>query len=89
MGYSTDIRWRGIVLQYVYDIEVTVVADVLGVSARSLRRWYHLFKRTGNVEDEVRSERTSKWPTEVQDFVREYVRSHPCFYFQELREALK
>ncbi|KAG6971530.1 hypothetical protein JG688_00004401 [Phytophthora aleatoria] len=85
MGYSSDIRWRHIVLQYVYNIEISVAADVLGVSVRSL----HLFKTTGYVDNKPKAERSSKWPPEVQQFVQEYVKQHPCFYFQELRESLK
>ncbi|GMF53706.1 unnamed protein product [Phytophthora fragariaefolia] len=89
MGYSSDIRWRGIVLIFVYNIDVSVVSEILGVSARSLRRWYYLFKTSGNVDDNLESELSSKRPNDVQQFVREYVRQHPRFYFQQSREELK
>jgi transposase len=89
MTFSTDIRWRGIVLMYVYSIDVATVSSVLGLSERSLSRWYKLFRTTGNVlKDEPRA-KTSRWPSHICAFVREYVEAHPCFYFEELRSELR
>eukprot|EP00644_Phytophthora_capsici_P012220 jgi/Phyca11/119369/e_gw1.38.417.1 len=75
--YSVDIKWRGVVLLYVYNIDVATVASVLGVSERSLSRWYHDFKRTGNVLAEKTRNRSSRWPDHVCSFAREYVNAHP------------
>jgi hypothetical protein len=58
--YSVDLRWRGIVLLYVYGIDPTTVSTVLGILDRSLSRWYQLFKSTGNVleaQPDVRASR--------------------------------
>ncbi|KAG4046191.1 hypothetical protein PC123_g18417 [Phytophthora cactorum] len=49
MTYSLDIRWRGIVLMYIHSIDISTVYSVLGISDRSLARWYKLFRTTGNV----------------------------------------
>lgn len=87
--YSVDMKWRGVILLYVYNIDVATVASVLGVSERSLSRWYHDFKRTGNVLAEKTRNRSSRWPDHVCSFVREYVNAHPCFYFEELRKELQ
>ncbi|OWZ22394.1 Transposase [Phytophthora megakarya] len=49
MTYSIVLRWRDIVLMYVYSVDIATVATVLGVSVRSLSRWYTRFRATGNV----------------------------------------
>ncbi|KAG6974961.1 hypothetical protein JG688_00002788, partial [Phytophthora aleatoria] len=88
MTFSLDLRWRGIVLIYVYDVELSVVSCLLGISKRSLTRWYRRFIDTGNVEKQNGREKSSKWPQHVCDYVQEYVKNHPCFYFEELRAEL-
>lgn len=89
MTYSIDMRWRAIVLMYVYSIQAETVASVLGISQRSLGRWFRRFRATGNVLKSEPRNRTSRWPTEVCAFVRQYVNQHPCFYFEELRLELR
>ena len=89
MTVSTDLRWRAIVLTYVYDIDVSVVAPVLGVSIRSVERWYQLFKSNGNVLPKQPDTKSARWPDSCVDFVRQYVNEHPCFYLEELQEAVK
>lgn len=89
MTVSLDMRWRAIVLTYVYGIEAADVATVLGISARSITRWYKLFKENGNVLPRLLAARTARWPGECVLFVSDYVSSHPCFYLEELQEALK
>ncbi|KAE9067319.1 hypothetical protein PF010_g27508, partial [Phytophthora fragariae] len=83
------MRWRGIVLLYVYSIDAATVANVLGVLARSLGRWYRRFRTTGNVLKGEPRARTSRWSPEVCTFGRLYVQTHPCFYFEELRLELQ
>eukprot|EP00644_Phytophthora_capsici_P009915 jgi/Phyca11/119745/e_gw1.39.400.1 len=68
MTYSLDIRWRGIVLIYVYSIDTATVASVLGLSERSLARWYTLFRTTGNVLNSDQRTKTSRWPRDVCAF---------------------
>lgn len=89
MTVSTDLRWRAIVLVYMYDISMAVVACVLGVSVRSIERWHGLFKTKGNVLPEDGKNRSARWPKEAMDFVENYIRVHPCFYLEELQEAVK
>ncbi|KAF1792863.1 Ribonuclease H-like domain [Phytophthora cactorum] len=40
MTISLDLRWRAIVLVYVYDVELSLVGTLLEISDRSLTRWY-------------------------------------------------
>lgn len=89
MIYSLDMRWRGIVLMYIYAVDTATVASVLGLSVRSLSRWYQRFRATGNVLKNQPRARTSRWPKKVCDFVKRYVSSQPCFYFEELRVELR
>ena len=89
MTYSLDMRWRGIVLMYVYSVDTKTVATVLGLSVRSLSRWYTRFQSTGNVLKNQPNAKSSRWPSEVCAFVRDYVTNHPCFYFEELRYELR
>lgn len=89
MVFSHDMRWRAVVLLYLYNIEVSTVAIVLGLSCRSIARWYKCFERTGNVDKEAQPNRKSRWPLDVCAHVEQYVRLHPCFYFEELRAELQ
>ncbi|POM67249.1 Hypothetical protein PHPALM_16798 [Phytophthora palmivora] len=43
----------------------------------------------GNVLPEDITNKTSRLPIEAMDFVEEYIRVHPCFYVEELQEAMK
>ncbi|ETN11653.1 hypothetical protein PPTG_22512 [Phytophthora nicotianae INRA-310] len=89
MTYSLDIRLGGIVLMYVYSIDTTTVASVLGLSHRSLDRWYKHLRTTGNVLKANTKAKSSRWPRDVCAFVQTYVNAHPCFYFEELRYELR
>lgn len=74
---------------YVYNIDVTVVASVIELSCRSLSRWYTQFQATCNVERQRSRSKTSKWPPRVCEHVRAYIKYHPCFYFEKLRDEIK
>lgn len=89
MTISIDLRWRSIVLTYLYDIDLAVVASVMGVSTRSISRWNYLFRRRGNVIPNAEITRKTRWPSECIKFVKGFVEEHPCFYIEELQEALK
>ncbi|DAZ94430.1 TPA: hypothetical protein N0F65_002748 [Lagenidium giganteum] len=66
MTLSVALRWRAIVLTYVYAADGETVAVVLGVSVRSIHRWYNLFKSNGNVLPLKREARGSRWPRECR-----------------------
>ncbi|KAG2801206.1 hypothetical protein PC118_g20686 [Phytophthora cactorum] len=83
------MRWRAIVLMYVYSVETATVATVLGTSVRSLGRWYRRIRKTGNVLKDKPRTRTSRWPSHVCAFIHQYVQDHPCFDFEELRYELQ
>lgn len=87
--YSSDLRWRCIVLHYVYGSSLDNVSVIMGISKRSLKRWMALFERTGQVDSDVPRIRSARWNQEVYDFVESYVSTNPCFYIQELQDELK
>ncbi|EGZ21942.1 hypothetical protein PHYSODRAFT_494381 [Phytophthora sojae] len=71
MPKSSDLRWRAVTLVHVYDVEMSNVVSVLGVSVRSVQRWYGWFQSRGNVEGVGRKQRTSRWPPEVCRYGRD------------------
>lgn len=95
--WSQDMRWRCIVLRYVYSIPVEHISLLLGVSERSIRRWMALFNSTGDVNEppkikpgESKPEPLkSRFSKEVLDAIDAYVATNPCFYLEELQEWLK
>lgn len=89
MTASVDLRWRAIVLTFVYGIDSGVVAAVLGVSKRSISRWWLLFARNGNVLPSKAVAKSARWPKVCLSFVDDYVKTHPCFYIEELQGAVK
>ncbi|KUF84222.1 hypothetical protein AM587_10003704 [Phytophthora nicotianae] len=89
MTKSSDLRWCAVILVHVYDVEVGVVASVLGVSKRSIQRWYGWFFNRGTVEGTGKKQKLSRWPRGVCTFVGKCAESHPCFYIDELRSAHK
>ncbi|DAZ95784.1 TPA: LOW QUALITY PROTEIN: hypothetical protein N0F65_010286, partial [Lagenidium giganteum] len=62
MTISLNMRWRAIVLTFVYGIEA--VETVLGISIRSIERWYKLFKHNGKVLPRQQTTKSSRWPAE-------------------------
>ncbi|KAG6950615.1 hypothetical protein JG688_00014085, partial [Phytophthora aleatoria] len=86
--FSLDLRWRAIVLTCAYDIQLSVVATLLGISEMSLTKWYQRFLMTSNVDKKGAAVKKSRWPEAVCSFVSEYVENHGCFYLEELREAI-
>jgi transposase len=89
MTFSSDLRWRGVVLHYAMGIEVKDVACMLGVGEASIKRWCALFEKQGNVEKQHGRNRGARWPQPVYTFVQNYVEEHPCFLFDELEETLR
>ncbi|OWY95900.1 hypothetical protein PHMEG_00033973, partial [Phytophthora megakarya] len=43
---------------YVYDVQLGIISSVLGVSEKSLTRWYRRFNETGNVDKKASKLRT-------------------------------
>ena len=82
MTYSTDLKWRAVVLVYFMGMEVNDVSFLIGfinllkgTSKKSILRWIQQFNRTGSVEisrDHIGITRL-RWPLEVYQFVREYL----------------
>ena len=89
MTYSKDIRWRTIVLHYVYGIDAQDIAVLLGPTPRTVMRWNRQFKLSGNVVAKARCKTASRWSTDVICFVADYAMQHPCFYVEELRSTLR
>ena len=87
--FSADMRWRCIVLHFLYSTPIERVSLIMGVSNASIKRWMALFERTGNVVSRMPRARSARWPSEVYTFVGEYIYAHPCFYIQELQEELQ
>ncbi|OWZ05306.1 hypothetical protein PHMEG_00022625 [Phytophthora megakarya] len=49
MAFSKDLRWRAIVLSFVYNIDMSQIAFLLGVSVHSIIRWYQSFQKHENL----------------------------------------
>ncbi|RLN77802.1 hypothetical protein DYB28_006667 [Aphanomyces astaci] len=86
---SIDMRWRCVVLVQVYGIETGCVCLLLGISERSVTRFNKMFSTTGHVCNTKRRVWVKRWPPEVNSWVSEYAIAHPCFYIEELEEALR
>jgi transposase len=90
MTYSSDLKWRAIVLVFMYGIEPAFVGSILGPSTNTIRRWVACFERCGSPDPiKNQAKRESRWPTNVIAFVEEYVLLHPCFYIEELQAEPK
>ncbi|EGZ21074.1 hypothetical protein PHYSODRAFT_411704, partial [Phytophthora sojae] len=86
--YGADFRWRAIVLHYAYSISCDQVGRIFGVSGRTVSRWYCQFKENGHVYPGEQPKKP-RHNEELVAFVSKYVTEHPCFYIEELQEALK
>ena len=62
---SNDLRWRAVVLTFIYGIPLGLISDILGVSPSSIKRWTVLFKKTGHVGNEKERAMHSRYPPEV------------------------
>jgi hypothetical protein len=69
-------------------IEVDVVSTLLGLSRRSVSRFVKMFMATGAVVVQKRRRVYERWPREVYNWMGDYVISFPCFYIEELQQAL-
>jgi len=88
MTVSEDMRWRAVVLNYIYGISVLSISRILGIGRSSIRRWIQLFNATGSVEPMKRPPK-SHLTEEIKDFINTYVQLHPCFYLEELQSELR
>ena len=87
--YSDDLRWRIISLVYIYDIEVHFLSDIFGPTPRSIQRWFKKCLKIGTVRDNLPVSRGSRWPPEFIADVEKYVKAHPTFYIEELKEYVR
>ena len=88
-----DLKWRAVIMRYYYGMNVDAIAFIMGVSERSVYRWWKLFDRTGDVERQVRHVKygpaRKRWPQEVCDFVLEEIKDNPAIYIEEMVEEIK
>lgn len=75
-------------LHYAYAVPCEQVARIFGVSGRAVRRWYDIFKSSGDVKPATRAQRETRSP-EMLSFVSSYVKQHPCFYVEKLQKQLR
>jgi transposase len=87
--FSKDLRWRALVLFEFQGMDIKDVSYLLGVSVPSIRNWVSQFKRTGTVEPARTRRQQTRWPTEVVEWVRTWIKSNPQFIFDELIEELQ
>ena len=83
MVYSVDLRWRAIVLYVIMGLNIKDVSFLLGISTYSIERWVALFNKTGDVLPKRRTITTTRWPSEVYEFIRDYKNQFPYFYFKK------
>ena len=86
--YSDDLRWRVVSLIHIYGCEVDFLSDIFGPNPRSIHRWYEKFLKAGTVRDNLPVLRQSRWPREVIAEVEKYVKAHPTFYIEELKDHI-
>ena len=87
--YSEDLRWRIVSLVHIYGIEIDFLSELFGPNPRSIQRWYRKFLKTGTVLENIPVLRKSRWPPEVIAEVEKYVKAHPTFYIEELKDHLR
>ena len=87
--YSDDMRWRAIVLSYIYNIDNPTICSILGIGLSSLKRWIATFMEYGVVREEKCRKQGSRYPPEVFEWIDAYAAQNPCFYIEELQLALK
>ena len=88
MTYTDDFRWRALTLHFMYGIPVKQISELLGPKPRTIMRWYKQFNEYGTVHEKKERVRSSRWPSEVLTFVKQYVSNHPTFYIEELQKAI-
>jgi transposase len=86
---SDDLRWRAVVLTFIYGIEQGIISDILGVGVSSIKRWTQIFQLTGNITNKRNWVTRSRYPNDVLIWIDDYAKSNPCFYIEELQSALK
>ena len=82
------MRWRCLMLHYVYSTSLANCSLILGPSEKSIKRWMRNFVQTGDVYSGMPRQRSARWNDDVYAFVQAYIQEHPCFYIQELQDEL-
>jgi hypothetical protein len=88
MTYSDEFRWRAVALIHVYGVPIPHVSALFGPKERTIRRWYALFFRKGVVRVQRDQAKRTRWRPEVLSEVEAYVKNHPTFYIEELRDYI-
>ena len=83
--WSSDLRWRCLVLHNLYSVRIESVSVIMGVSTRSVKRWIALFEQTGNVVKDLPRARSARWPEQVYQHIQSFIQENPCFYVEELQ----
>jgi transposase len=76
------------VLYCMHGMSLKDVSVLLGPSTDSIKSWVALFNRTGSVLPVEGRTRENRWPRFVYDFIEAYVDDHPCFFIEELKQAV-
>ena len=64
------------------------VAEIFGVSTRTLRRWLVLYRKTGRAAPLPHGHRKSVFSAEETDRAAELLRANPAMTLRELKDAL-
>lgn len=64
------------------------VAEIFGVSSRTVRRWLTVYRKTGRVDPLQHGHRKSVFSAEETDRAAELLRANPAMTLQELKSAL-
>ena len=89
MTYSVDFKSRAALLLNYYDIRPETLHLLLGPSTKTLYNWRARFEDTGEIDSQITTSRSSRWPKEVLDLVLSFVQDHPCAYLEEIQEFLR
>jgi len=89
MAYTSDLKWRGLVLYLILAMDAKDIVFLLGISRVTLFRWVKIFQETGTINSNTGRNVSARWPDHVYIYAREYIKAHPCFYLEELQAALK
>ena len=88
MTVSEDLRWRAVVLNYIYGIPTTNISRILGCGRSSIGTGFMKLANPSSVDRKKMGPR-SRVTEEMKCFINDYVTLHPCFYIEELQLEMK
>ena len=87
--YSTDLRWRVVWLSLVQQLCPDAIAQLLSVSARTVRRYIDLFYQTGDVVPRPRRYGPPRLLGDHEQLVLlRLILENPGIYLQEIQDKL-